>query len=147
MIIIVQLTQKLKLLKWKFLSNGVFKCNIFVPESAKVKVKLLLNKQLKIKKNVINKKSVRMAVNKGIRWELITISCGQGSNNVVIAFNMKNIPVRNVKLKTYLVVDKILKEKIITIKHKTIKPVNKYDKPYPLMQDFVRNVLQLKQNN
>ena len=130
-----------------FLSNGVFKCNVSAPKSTKVKVKLLFNKILKVKNSKINNKYVRAAINKGIGWELITIPCGQGSNNVVIAFNMKNIPVKNVKLKTYLVVDKILNEEIITIKHKAIKPVNKYDKPYPLMQNVVKNVLQFKQNN
>ena len=113
--------------------------------TTKVKIKLLLNKHLKIKNSMINKKSIGMAGNKGIGWELITIPCGQGSNNVVIAFNMKNIPVKNVKFKTYLVVDKILKKRIITIKHKAIKPVNKYNKPYPLMQDLVRKVSPLNE--
>ena len=138
---------KTEITEVEFLSNGVFKCNVFVSEAAKVKVKLLLNKILKIKNSMINNKSIRAVANKGTGWELLTIPCNQGNNNVVIAFDMKNIRAKNVKFKTYLVIDKILEEKIITIKHKAIKPINKYDKPYPLMQDFVRNVLQLKQNN
>jgi len=122
----------------EFLSNGVFKCSVFVPESTKVQVKLLLNKILKIRNSMVNNKAVRISANKGTGWELLTIPCGQGSNNIVIAFDMKNVQVKNIKSKVYLVTDKILKEKIITIKHSEIKSVNKYDKPYPLMQKIVR---------
>jgi len=129
----------------EFLSNGVFKCNVSVPKSTKVKVKLLLNKHLKIRNNMINSKTASVAANKGSRWMLLTIPCGKGCNNIAIVFDMKNIPVKSIKFKVYLVVDKILEEKTITINHKSIvKPIDKYDKPYPLMQNIVRDVSQIK---
>ncbi|RLD12310.1 MAG: hypothetical protein DRI44_01095 [Chlamydiae bacterium] len=142
----VPANSKTKISGITFLSNGVFKCNVSVPKSKKVKVKLLLDKILKIKNSMINKKSVGMSANKGVGWELITIPCGKGSNSIVIAFDMKNIPVKNIDFKTYLSVDEILHDKIITIKHKKIRPVNKFDKPYPLMQNLVRKVSEKYEN-
>ncbi|RLD09990.1 MAG: hypothetical protein DRI44_07215 [Chlamydiae bacterium] len=135
-----------KIISSELLSNGVFKCKVFVPDLTKVKVKLLLNKHLKINNSLINKKFVGVAANKGIGWELITIPCKAGNNDMVIAFNVKNISVKNIVFKIFLSVDEILNEKIINIKHKKIKPVNKLDKPYPLLQNLVRKVSEKYEN-
>ena len=120
-----------------FLSNGLFKCKVYVPKNKNAKIKLLFNKILKIKNSMINCKTVRVPSNKGDKWQLLTIPCVNGTNDIVIAF-VKYYPGLNYKV--FLVDDKLLKETIITIKHQKTRTIDKLDKPYPIMQNNVTTV-------
>ncbi len=87
---------------------------------------------------MINGKTVEVFGNKGQGWQLYTLPCFKGTNNVTIVFNVKNQSLQNIKSEVYLVEDKILTSQKITITHAAIKPVDKLDKPYPLLQNKER---------
>jgi len=87
---------------------------------------------------MINGKTVTVSSNKGYGWHLFTIPCIKGNNKITITFDTKNQAIRDLTPELYLVKDQILISKKITIKHSKIKPSNKLDSPYPLLQNKVR---------
>ncbi len=137
-----QLTQLKPILdNYDFSKDGVFKCRVFAPENYEVKLKLLLNRFLRIKASMVNGKTINVAGNKGQGWQLFTIPCLAGTNNVTIVYDIKNQSVQNIKSELYLVEDKILTSQKITITHAAIKPVDKLNKPYPLLQNKERKTV------
>ena len=91
---------------------------------------------------MINNKRVNVTSNKGNGWQLFSVPGLPGTNNLTIVFNTKKVLVDNIKSSVYLVEDKLLASRKITITHAPLKPFDKFGKPYPLLQNKKRRIFE-----
>ncbi len=119
-------------------SNGVIKCRLLVPDSATAKLKLLLSRHARIAAAMMNGKPCSCASNKGTGWQLTTVRCPSGTNDLVIQFDLGQAGAERAKVTPFVECDRLLRDRKVVITHDNVTPRERYSRPYPLLQNIER---------